>query len=145
MKTRVNIQTAGPKAYQSMLALESAIRQSPLERSHLHLVKIRASQLNGCAFCINMHTEEAMKDGETAQRIFLLNAWREANMFSPEEKAILALTEAITYISKEGVPDSIYEDVSAHFDETYVAALIMTAITINAWNRIAISTQLEIA
>lgn len=145
MKNRVNIQEITPNAYKAMFSLESFIQNSQLSKTHLELIKIRASQLNGCAFCINMHTTEALKNGETAQRIFLLNAWKESELFTEDEEVILAMTEEVTFIHQNGLSDLTYEKASKLFDENYIAQIIMAIVTINAWNRISISTNKKIA
>ncbi|MCG6162357.1 carboxymuconolactone decarboxylase family protein, partial [Leptospira bandrabouensis] len=106
------------------------------------LVKIRASQLNGCAFCINMHTKDLRDMGEAEKRIYLLDAWREATFYTEKEKAALELTETVTKISEKGVPDETYEKVRKHFNEKEFVALIILINTINSWNRIAISTRM---
>lgn len=138
---RINIGTVEPAAYQAMLALEKYLHSSSLEPLHKELIKIRASQINGCAFCINMHTKDARKLGETEQRIYLLNAWREVdNLYDEKERAILALTEEITLISK-GVSEETYQKAAGLFDEHYLAQIIIAITTINAWNRISISTR----
>lgn len=144
MENRINIQTLEPNAYKAMFGLESYITNSGLSKTHLELIKIRASQINGCAFCINMHTTDALKQGETAQRIFLLNAWRETELFTPEEKVVLAITEEVTLISQNGLSDKTYSEAIAMFDENYIAKIIMAVVTINAWNRIAISTHMKV-
>ncbi|MBO6211724.1 alkylhydroperoxidase AhpD family core domain-containing protein [Algoriella xinjiangensis] len=144
MENRINIQTLEPNAYKAMFGLESYITNSGLSKTHLELIKIRASQINGCAFCINMHTTDALKQGETAQRIFLLNAWRETELFTPEEKVVLAITEEVTLISQNGLSDKTYSEATAMFDENYIAKIIMAVVTINAWNRIAISTHMKV-
>ncbi|GAB3314823.1 carboxymuconolactone decarboxylase family protein [Larkinella ripae] len=143
MEKRINIQQTEPQAFKAMFALEGYLQTAQLSRSHKHLIKIRASQLNGCAYCIDMHTQEALQSGETARRIFLLNAWRETDLYTAEEKTILALTEAITLIHQGGLSDKIYQEAEQLFGSTYLAQLIMAVVTINAWNRIAISTHLE--
>ncbi|GAB3783067.1 carboxymuconolactone decarboxylase family protein [Spirosoma horti] len=143
MEKRIDIQTIEPQAYKAMYTLEGYLQTSQLTKTHKELIKIRASQINGCAFCLAMHTKDALKAGETAERIFLLNAWKETRLFTDEEKAILALTEEITLIQKNGVADNTYQRARAIFNETYLSQLIMAIVTINAWNRIAISTQLE--
>lgn len=144
MENRINIQTLEPNAYKAMFGLESYITNSGLSKTHLELIKIRASQINGCAFCINMHTTDALKQGETAQRIFLLNAWRETELFTPEEKVVLAITEEVTLINQNGLSDKTYSEATAMFDENYIAKIIMAVVTINAWNRIAISTHMKV-
>jgi AhpD family alkylhydroperoxidase len=143
MENRINIQTIEPQSFKAMLGLEGYLQTSQLTKTHKHLIKIRASQLNGCAYCIDMHTQEALKSGETNQRIFLLNAWKESSLFTDEEKLVLALTEEITFIHQDGVSDKIYEQAEQAFGKPYLAQLIMAVVTINAWNRIAISTQME--
>src|SRR5690606_14903503 len=124
-----------------MLALENYLQSSRLSKTHLELIKIRASQINGCAFCINMHTTDALRQGETPQRIFLLNAWRETELFTEEEKTILAMTEEVTLISQHGLSDATYRQAEMFFDNNYIMQIIMAIVTINAWNRIAISTK----
>ncbi|NBD24746.1 carboxymuconolactone decarboxylase family protein [Paenibacillus glycinis] len=140
MEVRVNYMQTNPGAFQAMLKLEGFIKTSGLDAGLYELIKIRASQINGCAFCINMHTQEARKIGETEQRIYLLNAWREAPFFTDKERAVLELTEAVTRISEQGVPQDLYERVRAHVDEAEFVTIVMAINAINAWNRIAIST-----
>lgn len=141
MENRINIQELEPNAYKAMFALEDYLQNTQLSITHLELIKIRASQINGCAFCINMHTSDALKQGETSQRIFLLNAWKESELFTEEEKVILAITEEVTLISQNGLSDETYKQSKNFFDENQIAQIIMTVVTINAWNRIAISTK----
>lgn len=141
MKTRINIAKVEPTGYNAILGLEKFIESTPLTRTHKELIKIRASQINGCAYCIDMHTKEARKAGETEQRIYALNAWRDTPFFSEEEQAILALTEEVTLISNH-VSDETYEQAEKVLGETYLAQVILAIITINAWNRIGISTKL---
>ncbi|MCR2807436.1 carboxymuconolactone decarboxylase family protein [Paenibacillus soyae] len=137
---RVKILNEAPAAYQAMLGLEKFVKSSSLEHSLIELVKTRASQINGCAFCINMHTVDARKAGETEQRLYALSAWRDTPYFSEKERAALALTEAVTLIANNHVPDSVYDEAARHFDSKQMGELIMAIVTINAWNRIAIST-----
>ena len=141
MNKRINIQDLEPKAYRGMLALESFLNSCGLSKTHLHLIKIRASQMNGCAYCINMHTQDALKDGETAARLFLLDAWRETESYSSEERIILAITEEVTFIHKHGLSDKTYDEAKKIFDDNYIAQIIMAVVSINGWNRLAISTQ----
>ncbi len=141
MKTRIKIDKAEPAGYKAVLGLEKFIESTSLTRTHKDLIKIRASQINGCAFCIDMHTKEARKAGETEQRIYALNAWRDTPFFSAEERAILALTEEVTLISNH-VSDETYEQAANVLDETYLAQVILAIITINVWNRIGIATNL---
>jgi len=143
MNTRVNINETEPQAFKAMYALEGYLATTQLSKIQKELIKIRASQINGCAFCIDMHTKDALKYGETTQRIFLLNAWRETQLFSEEEKAILAITEEITLITNKGLSDVTYAKAEQFFDQNQIAQIIMAVVTINAWNRIAISTNLE--
>ncbi|WP_240417492.1 carboxymuconolactone decarboxylase family protein [Paenibacillus periandrae] len=140
MQTRLNYREVQPQALQAMLKMEGFIQSSGLDKKLYELIKIRASQINGCAFCLNMHTADARSMGETEQRLYLLSAWREAPFYTEAEQAVLALTEAVTLISKEGVTQELYEKVREHFDETEFVNLIMAINTINSWNRIAIST-----
>lgn len=144
MDQRFDMGQVLPKAYQAMYGLESYITQSGLSKTHLELLKIRASQINGCAFCLDMHTKDALKQGETNQRIFLLNAWRETSLFTEQEKAVLAITEEITFISQNGLSEETYILAKQLFEEDYIAKIIMAVVAINAWNRIAISTNKQI-
>ena len=139
MSKKINVE---PKAYEAMQALENYLDQTVVSKTHKELIKIRASQINGCAFCINMHTKDARAAGETEQRIYALNAWRETPYFTPEERAILALTEEITNI-KHGVSEKTVEDAAQLLDRHYIAQVIMCAVTINAWNRISIGSGLQ--
>jgi AhpD family alkylhydroperoxidase len=139
MKPRINFYKAAPDAMNALMAIENQIQSSGLEKSLIELVKIRASQINGCAYCINMHTDDARKHGETEQRIYLLDAWRESPAYSERERAALAWTEVVTLISETRAPDDIYEQVRAQFSEEETVNLTMLIATINAWNRLAIS------
>jgi AhpD family alkylhydroperoxidase len=139
MKPRLDFYKAAPDTIKALLALENQVRASGLEPSLFELVKIRASQINGCAFCINMHTADARKQGETEQRIYLLDAWREAPVYTDRERAALAWTEAVTLVSETHVPDDVYEATRAQFSEAEMVNLTMLVGAINAWNRIAIS------
>ena len=142
MQKRVNIRQTEPQAYNAMFAIEKYLQSTRLNPNYRGLIKIRASQINGCAFCIDLHTKEARQSGETEQRIYMLNAWKESALFSEEEKSILALTEEITLIQK-GLSEDTYRKAASLFDENYLAQLIMEIVTINAWNRISISTLLQ--
>ena len=139
MKPRMNFYQAAPDTIKALTALETQIQASGLEQSLIELVKTRASQINGCAFCINMHTEDARKRGETEQRIYLLNAWRESPLYTDRERAALAWTESVTLIADTRAPDDIYAQVRAQFSEEETVNLTMLIATINAWNRLAIS------
>ncbi|TDE10575.1 carboxymuconolactone decarboxylase family protein [Dyadobacter psychrotolerans] len=144
MEKRVNINGKEPLAFKAMYALEGYLASGQLSKTLKELIKIRASQINGCAYCIDMHTKDALKNGETNQRIFLLNAWHETELFTPEERAVLAMTEEITLISQGGLSDKSYQNALKFFTENQIAQIIMAIVTINAWNRIAISTNLQI-
>lgn len=142
MNERVLIAKEIPAAYQSMSGLEKYLGTASISKQLKELIKIRASQINGCAYCIDMHTKEARSLGETEQRIYALSAWRDTPFFTKEERAVLALTESVTVITKEHVPDAIYEEVAHYFDKVQIGEIIMAIVTINAWNRIAISTNM---
>jgi AhpD family alkylhydroperoxidase len=141
MKTRIKIDQVEPAGYKAILGLEKFIESTPLTKVHKDLIKIRASQINSCAFCIDMHTREARNTGETEQRIYALNAWRDTPFFTGDERAILALTEEVTLINNH-VKDETYQTALEALGETYLAQVIMAIITINTWNRIGITTQL---
>lgn len=139
MKERLSYAKIAPDALKAMLGLEKYVAASGLERSLYELVKTRASQINGCAYCLDMHTKDARKAGETEQRLYALNAWRETPFYTERERAALEWTEALTLISENDVPDSLYESVHKHFDEKEMVALTVAIIAINGWNRLAIS------
>lgn len=142
MQPRLNPNRAAPGAMQVMLALEGHVQSSGLEPSLIELVKTRASQINGCAFCIHMHTRDALARGETAERLFLLDAWRESPLYSDRERAALAWTEALTLVAQTHAPDADYEAARRHFAEAELVELTLLIATINAWNRIAIGFRL---
>lgn len=138
---RINISKVAPQAYDAMLALEKYLATSGLDKKLFELIKTRASQINGCAYCINMHVRDAQQIGETSQRLFLLDAWRETDLFTEKERAALALTEAITLITNGHVPDDVYHAAASKMTDPELAAVIMSIVTINAWNRIAITSR----
>jgi AhpD family alkylhydroperoxidase len=138
MTPRLDPFAADPAVMKGMLGLEAAIRKSGLESSLIHLIKTRASQINGCAYCIHMHTHEATEDGESALRLLMLDAWREAPHYTPRERAALAWTESLTRISETHAPDEDYEALAAEFSEAERVQLTLAIGAINAWNRIAI-------
>lgn len=140
MEQRMDLAGEIPAAYKAMTGLEAFVQSTGVEKSLLELIKIRASQINGCAFCIDMHTKDARKAGESEQRIYMLNAWREAPFYSDEERAVLALTESVTLVTQGHVPDDVYSEAERHFDTKRLGEIIMAIVTINAWNRIAITT-----
>src|SRR6185312_5794 len=139
MEKRINIKTIEPNAYKAMSGLEQYIRSSKLPALLRELIKIRASQINGCAYCLDMHTVEALKLGENQRRIFALSARKESPLFSEEERAVLQLTEEVTLISNHGLSDETYHKVLKFYDENELAQIIMQVIIINSWNRIAVS------
>ncbi|MGE8176848.1 carboxymuconolactone decarboxylase family protein [Pseudomonas fluorescens] len=138
MQSRVDFYTASPDALKAMIALESAVTKLPLEKSLIELVKLRASQINGCAFCVDMHTADARKAGETERRLYAVSVWRETPFFTPRERAALAWTEALTRISETHAPDEDYALLSAEFDAREMVDLTVAITTINAWNRLAV-------
>ena len=142
MKSRLNPYQAAPDAMNAMLALEKYLQGSGLEPALMELVKTRASQINGCAFCLHMHTRDARAHGETEERLFLLDAWRESSLYTPRERAALEWTEAVTLVSQTHVPDAAYEAVREQFDEAEVVKLTLLVNAINAWNRFAIAFRL---
>jgi AhpD family alkylhydroperoxidase len=142
MENRINLNQAEPQAYKAMYALEGYLAHTQLTKTHKDLIKIRASQINKCAYCIDMHTRDALKNGETNQRIFLLPAWNETDLFTKEEKLVLAITEEITLIHNHGLSDATYKEAEKVFDQNYIAQVIMAVVTINAWNRIGVSINL---
>lgn len=142
MQKRININNVEPNAYKAMFGLQSYLDSTDLDANLKELVRIRVSQINGCAYCIQMHTEEARKIGESENKIYALSAWKESPLFTDEERAILTLAEEITLISVAGVNSNTYEKAATLFGERNLAQWIMHIVTINAWNRMAISTKM---
>ena len=138
MKARLNAYTAAPETMKAVSAIEPIIAASGLEHSLIELVKTRASQINGCAYCIHMHTKDARANGETEERLYLLSAWRESPLYSDRERAALAWTEALTLVSETHAPDEDYEELSRHFTPEEQVKLTLLIGAINTWNRIAI-------
>ena len=136
---RLDAMKVSPGLYKAMATLQAYVDGSGLERSLLHLVEIRASQINGCAYCLVMHTNAARKLGESDERMHLLNAWHEAPVFTARERAALAWTDAITLISKDHAPDEVYAEVKRHFSDKELVDLTAAVVTINGWNRAAIA------
>jgi len=130
---------SAPSGYKAMSALEQYVRSCGLESSLLEVIKIRASQINGCAFCLDMHTKDARAAGEAEQRLYTLSAWRETPFFTERERAALAWTEAVTRVAATHVPDEIYEAVRQHFTEKELVDLTLAIVAINGWNRLAIA------
>lgn len=139
MEPRIDVSRVDPKAYQAMYPLEIYVRQSGLEKPLLELVKMRASQINGCAYCLDMHSKDARAAGETEQRLYGLNAWEEAPYYSDRERAALAWTEAVTLVSAGHVPDKVFEEVRKVFSEKELVSLTMAIVAINGWNRLSIA------
>jgi len=139
MEQRLNYAKVAPSGVKVMLDLEKYVRGSGLEHSLLELVKMRASQINGCAYCLDMHSKDARAAGETEQRLYGLSAWEEAPYYTPRERAALAWTEAVTRVADTHVPDSVYEAVQPHFTEKELVDLTFAVMAINAWNRLAIA------
>lgn len=139
MQQRVNYIEAAPEAFGLMRKFEVYAKTTGFDRKLIELIKIRASQINGCAYCLDMHTKDARFIGETEQRIYLLNAWRESPFYTDEERVVLELTEAVTLISSGGIPDGLYQRVREHFNEKQYVDLIILINTINSWNRLSIS------
>ncbi|HVV77088.1 MAG TPA: carboxymuconolactone decarboxylase family protein [Mycobacteriales bacterium] len=142
---RLAVDDVDPKAYQAVLGLERYVRESGLDHSLYEVIKIRASQLNGCAYCLDMHNRDARAGGEDQRRLDVLSAWREAaGLFTEPERAALALTEAITQIGDGGVPDEVWDTAREHFDDAGMVHLLMAVCAINVWNRLAVSTHQEL-
>jgi AhpD family alkylhydroperoxidase len=141
MEARIDIADVAPGVYKAMSGLEVYLRHCGLEESLLHLVKLRASQVNGCAFCLDMHWKDLKAIGESDQRLYSLDAWRETDFYSAREKAALAWTEAVTKLTEGHVPDKIFEEVRAQFSEKEIADLTVAVAAINAWNRISVATR----
>ncbi len=140
MEPRIDYRSAAPKeALQAMYGLEQAVRKSGLETKLLELVRMRASQINGCAYCLDMHSKDARAEGETEQRLYALNAWRETPFYTDRERAALEWTEAVTLVSRDQVPDDVYERVRKQFSEAELVMLTLAVVAINGWNRLAIS------
>jgi AhpD family alkylhydroperoxidase len=143
MTKRLDYRTASPGAFQAMLEMENYVRRCGLEQSLLELVKTRVSQMNGCAYCLDMHTKDARAAGETEQRLYLLAAWRETSFYSDRERAALAWAEALTALSGREVSDELYAEVRRQFDEKAITDLTLAVIAINGWNRLAVPFRSE--
>ena len=143
MKQRINIQELEPNAYKAIFGLSKYLDKTSLSKKLRQLIKIRASQINGCAYCIEMHSDEALKKGETQNRIFALSAWWESPLFSEEEKALLAVTDEVTCISNKGLTENSFQKARNYFSDNEIAQIIIQISEINTWNRIAISTHIQ--
>jgi len=145
MKKRFSIKTAAPNALKALIGLENYLAQTSISKTTKELIKIRASQINGCAFCIEIHTQDAFSNGEKSQRIFLVSAWKEADgIFTDEEKVVFQITEEVTMIHQNGLSDATYEKALQFFSEEQISEIVMAVITINVWNRVALSSRLQI-
>ena len=143
MESRLDYTKLAPEPIGAMYSLGGYLARCGLEKGLLELVKIRASQINGCAYCIDMHTKDARANGETEQRLYALSAWRETPFFTERERAALALTEALTSLAADGVPDEVYAEAAKHFDDAELGNLIGAIIAINAWNQVGVGTALR--
>ena len=141
MTPRFSYTTVSPNPYDPMHGLEAYLATCAIEQPLVHLVKLRASQINGCAYCIDMHWKDLRALGEPDLRLYLLDAWRESPQFTPRERAALAWTEAVTLLADSHVPDEVYEQARAHFDERALADLTLVVATINAWNRLSVAAR----
>ncbi len=144
MSQRLRYATVVPEAYRAMRALEDYVRSTSLEPALLELVRLRASYLNGCAFCVDMHTKDARAAGETEQRLYAVPVWREGPFFTPRERAALAWSEAVTQLGREGVPDDVYQEARGQFSEAELVQLTVAVVAINGWNRLAIAFRSEV-
>ena len=143
MTRRIDLAAVAPGAYQAMATVEQYVRSSGLEHSLIELVKVRASYLNGCAYCVDMHTRDARAAGEGEQRLYAVPVWRETPFFTPRERAALAWTEAVTDLPRSDVSDALYADVRSHFTEQELVNLTMAVIAINGWNRTSVAFRTE--
>jgi len=144
MSKRINFNDVQPNAYDAMDALDKFVEEASIDKLHKELIKIRASQINGCAYCVDSHSHDALKLGESLQKVLLISAWREAkNIFSEEERLLFRMTEEITLIHEHGLSDETYRKAIDVFGEEKTAQIIMAIITINAWNRIGVATELR--
>ena len=143
MTTRLNAKAIAPDAYNALRGLQNYVDGCGIEKPLLELIKVRASQINGCAFCIAMHTADAVKGGESQARLHLLNAWRETELFTARERAALSLTEAVTLVADSHVPDEVYDGARQQFSDKEVVDLAYAIFAINAWNRLAITFRMQ--
>jgi AhpD family alkylhydroperoxidase len=141
---RLKVEQVAPEVYKALMGLEQAVHKSGFDGKLLHLVRLRASQINSCAFCMAMHTREAIRDGEHPDRVALLGGWRETDLFSPREQAALAWTEAVTNLNTGHIGDDLYDKVAGHFPGRELADLTLAIIAINGWNRVAVPFHKEV-
>ena len=145
MQQRFDIYELEPNAIKVLMEVSNYVSKTSISKTLQELIKIRASQINNCAYCLDMHTKDALKNGETQQRLFLVSAWRETNeIFTEKEKAALAMTDEITLISQKGLSDETYENALKHFSTQEISEIVMAIIIINSWNRIALSSQIVV-
>ncbi len=142
LEPRIDVDEVAPEANRALSALDAYVARTALEPPLLELVRLRASQINGCAYCVDMHTKDARAAGETEQRLYAVSVWRETPFFTERERAALAWTEAVTLVADGQVPEAVYEEARRHFDEAELVALTVAVIAINAWNRLAISVRM---
>jgi AhpD family alkylhydroperoxidase len=143
MEKRIDFAATEPEAIKALMGLEKYLGTTQLSPTHKELIKMRASQINGCAYCLDMHARDARKYGETEQRLYVLSAWRETDLFTEEERAILALTEEMTLLHRHGVSDETYARAAQLFDANHLAQIMMAIVAINAWNRIGVPTHMK--
>ncbi|MFG1186275.1 carboxymuconolactone decarboxylase family protein [Xanthobacter aminoxidans] len=143
MHPRLNIAALAPELYQAVRTLDGAVTKSGLDKRTLHLVKLRASQINGCAYCVDLHVKDALADGMDAQLLHLVAVWRESPFFDARDRAVLEWTESVTLAAETGIPDAAFETVRAIFSEADIAKLTIAIGTINIWNRIAVSSRMQ--
>lgn len=144
MTQRINFAKVPSAVMKAMFGLQAAVEQSGLEHSLLHLLEMRASQINGCAYCLDMHSKEALAQGESEQRLFLLDAWRETPLYSKRERAALLWCETLTLVAERGAPDDVYEEVRKEFSDEELVGLSLAIVAINSWNRLMIGFQADV-
>lgn len=143
MHPRLDLGKAAPAAFKAVLGLENYVQSSGLSRSDIHLIKLRASIINGCAYCVDMHVKEARHGGLSEQWINLMSVWRESPVYTPRERALLGWVDSVTLLSETGAPDADFDALKAHFDDTEIANITIAIATINTWNRIAVSFRTQ--
>lgn len=141
MQQRMNVQKTVPELYRAVVALNRAVNDSGLDKRTLELIKLRASQINGCGYCVELHVREALKAGIEAATLHMVVVWRESSYFDARDRAVLELTESVTLLSERGVPDSVYAQAEAHFSEEEIGKLLVAIATINVWNRLMVASQ----
>jgi AhpD family alkylhydroperoxidase len=143
MKARIDLMHVNPGVMQAMLGLERQVHKAGFDHKLLDLVRMRASQINGCAYCLDMHSKDARAAGETEQRLYMLNAWREAPLYSARERAALEWTEAVTFLRDEHVPDAVFDAVREHFSEEELVSLSLAVVAITGWNQLNVAFRTE--